>query len=161
MQNENPQIALADAKRIAFRFLKFRPRSEKEIVDKLKDKEFASETIAALVAFLYKTQQLDDRMFARGWIASRLRKPYGLTRIRRELKQKGISDEIIREEEARASEEYDETASAAELARRRMASYKGIDKIKAKRRTYEYLLRRGFRFETVSRVINQIGRQSP
>ena len=158
MQSENPQMALADAKRIVFRFLKFRPRSEKEVADKLKEKGFDAEISAAALEFFRKGKFLDDQMFTRGWIASRLKKPFGMTRIRRELKQKGISDEIISQETPLALEEYDEISAAAALARHRMEKYKGIDKLKAKRRVYEYLIRRGFDFGTVTRVVNQIAR---
>lgn len=158
MQSENPQTALADAKRIVFRFLKFRPRSEKEVVDKLADKGFTPGTIDPAMEFFRTKKFLDDQMFARGWITSRLKKPFGMTRIRRELKQKGISDEIINQETPLALLEYDEVAAAAELAKHRLAKYKGIDKLKAKRRIYEYLIRRGFGFNTVARVVNQLNR---
>jgi len=146
---------LSAAKRIADRSLKFRPRSEKELRDKLTEKGIAAETIDTVIGLLIKQQLLDDKMFARGWVASRLRKPLGITRIRRELKQKGISDEIIAAETAASSAE-EEWASAMALAKKRLALYGKIPKLKIKQRLYGYLVRRGFRFETVNRILSQI-----
>jgi len=148
---------LSAAKRIADRSLKFRPRSEKELRDKLTEKGIAAETIDTVIGLLIKQQLLDDKMFARGWVASRLRKPLGITRIRRELKQKGISDEIIAAETAASSAE-EEWASAMALAKKRLALYAKIPKLKIKQRLYGYLVRRGFRFETVNRILNEINK---
>jgi regulatory protein len=155
MLDQNAESDLSAAKRIAYRSLKFRPKSEKELRTKLEEKGITPATIQNVVELLKKQGLLDDKLFARGWTASRLRKPLGITRIRRELKQKGISDEIIAAEtpEVTSSEELE---SALALAKKRLALYSRIPKLKIKQRLYGYLVRRGFRFETVTRVLNNL-----
>jgi len=148
--------ALAAAKAIVFRFLKYRPRSEKEIISKLREKGIESEIITQALEYFRRTNLLNDRLFAHGWVASRLRKPYGLNRIRRELKQKGVSDEIIAGEFTLAQENYDELSAAQALAERRYRLNKGIPKIKAKKRIYDYLVWRGFGFTIAQRAVNQV-----
>jgi regulatory protein len=147
--------ALAEAKAIVFRFLKYRPRSEQEVIEKLTGKGVTAPVIAQTIEYLRGAKFVDDQLFARGWIASRLRKPYGTNRIRQELKQKGVSDEIIAQEFALIAETYDETSTARTLAERRLRLNKGIPKLKAKKRIYDYLVRRGFRFDVAQRAVNQ------
>ena len=47
--NENRQ-SLAEAKTIVIRYLKYRPRSEREIIEKLRSREFCEEIIQQTVA---------------------------------------------------------------------------------------------------------------
>ena len=156
-----PELDAAEisrAKTIVFRFLKYRPRSEKEIVDKLQQKGVSTATVTLVLEYFRKAKLIDDVLFARGWVASRLRKPLGLRRIRQELKAKGISDEVITQELPSAEGDYNETTSALELAQKRFTKYKGVPKLKAKKRVYDYLVRRGFSFASVQRALTELGK---
>ena len=55
-------LDLTSAKNYAFRLIKFRARSEKEVRDKLLKKEYPPEIIADTIACLKKTKQVDDRL---------------------------------------------------------------------------------------------------
>ncbi len=146
----------ARAKTVVFRMLKVRLRSEKEVVDKLDGKDFPADVIQKTVRYFRDTGLLDDRLFARGWIASRLKKPLGFSRIRRELKMKGLSDDIVQEECARVADDYDEQESIHALAERRMRQYRTLDRVKAQQRLYAYLARRGFSSGLIYKVIREI-----
>ncbi|MCX5701786.1 MAG: regulatory protein RecX, partial [Candidatus Omnitrophica bacterium] len=83
------------AREYAFLLLKFRTRSEHELWGRLKKKKFSPEIIKITLSFLKDKNFIDDNYFAKTWIDSRLKKPFGIRKIREELKLKGIDKEII------------------------------------------------------------------
>jgi regulatory protein len=146
---------LGKAKNYAFLLLKFRLRSEKEIYERLKRKKFAEEIIRQTLSFLKDKGFIDDRLFAKNWAESRIKKPLGLRRIRAELKLKGIDKEIIDSEISRIKQDYSEVVLVEKIAKARFDKSKGIEPQNAKRRVYAYLLRRGFSPDVVIDVLNQ------
>jgi len=150
------QSDLEKARAYAFLLLKFRLRSEAELLERLKLKGFSEELSQSTVNFLKDKEFIDDRVFARGWVASRLKRPFGLRRIKQELAAKGLNKEIIEGSLAQAKEGYNESQIVSELARQRFSRQKGIEPQKAKMRVYAYLLRRGFSPDTVSDIIKQL-----
>ena len=143
------------AREYAFLLLKFRLRSEKELAQRLKQKGFSEELCQATVDFLKDKQFINDRLFAKGWVASRLNKPFGLRRIKQELVQKGLGKEVIEEAFVQAKEDYDENKIVKDLAEKRFSKLKDIEPIKAKQRVYAYLIRRGFSPDLVGEVVNK------
>jgi len=86
----------------------------------------------------------------------RLQKPLGRRRIFFELKQKGISDEILEEEITAVPRQESEEQIVETLARRRLERYKSLDESKRKRRVFEYLARRGFEIDTITKVVEHL-----
>ena len=73
-----------------------RMRSEWELRDYLKRKEYAPEVIEFVVSWLAEYGYADDVKFAEAWVRNRrLLKATSVRRLRQELKQKRVSDEII------------------------------------------------------------------
>lgn len=144
------------AKKVSFQFLKIRNRSEKEIRDQLLKKKISVEVIKQTIIHLKKLELINDRQFARDWIAMRLQKPLGRRRIFFELKQKGISDEILEEQIAALPRQEKEEQIVEALALRRWERYKNLDETKKKRRVFEYLARRGFEVDTVKKVVEHL-----
>ena len=149
---------LIRARNIVFLLLKFRQRSEKEVRQRLKRKSISDSIIENVVDYFKELTLLDDRQFARSWIRARLLKPFGVKRIRFELKQKGIPDNIINEELTEASHSEGENEAVTALAKKCLSKYKNLEPIKAKRRTYEYLLRRGFTSEQIQKTLQKISK---
>ncbi|MFA5725303.1 MAG: regulatory protein RecX [Candidatus Omnitrophota bacterium] len=145
------------ARDYAFLLLKFRLRSEDELVQRLKLKKIPAETIKEVISFLKEKKFIDDNVFAKAWINSRLKRPLGLRRIKQELRQKGVDKEIIEEQTAKV-EDYTEGKIVLDLAKGRLNRLKGIDQVSAKRRVYAFLLRRGFSPEVVIDTLNQLCR---
>lgn len=144
------------AKEYAFLLLKFRLRSEREIYLRLKKKKFDEQIIKETLAFLKDRRFVDDDYFAKTWIESRIRKPLGLRRLEAELKIKGIDKEIIDRQIDQIKKNYSEEDLVTKIAKTRLQKLKGIEPQKAKRRTQEYLLRRGFSPDVVIDIINQL-----
>lgn len=144
------------ARAYAFLLLKFRLRSEAELKARLKQKGFSEELSRDTVNFLKDKEFIDDRVFARGWVAARLKRPFGLRKIRQELVQKGLAKELIDNSLAQVKGYYNESQIVSQLARQRFSKLKGIEPLKAKTRVYAYLMRRGFSPDVVSEIIQQL-----
>jgi regulatory protein len=147
---------LKKAKNYAFLLLKFRPRSEKEIYQRLKNKKFNEEIIKNTVAFLKDKEFIDDNYFAKAWIQSRIKRPLGLRRLRAELKVKGVDKEIIDSQIEEIKKDYAEEDIVKAIAKAKISKLKGVEPLKAKRRILDYLLRRGFSAEIAFDVVRQL-----
>lgn len=147
-----------EARNYVFRLLKIRFRSEKEVRDKLQQKGFSQETIARTVGYFKELDLVNDRQFAQEWIASRLssNKPFGIHRIRFELKEKGIGPDLIEEEFAQATADYCEEDVVFRLAQRQAAKCRNVGAPKRKQRVYGYLMRRGFNPQVVLKAIKNL-----
>ncbi len=149
---DNAEIARA----YAFLLLKFRLRSEAELKARLKLKGFPELLAQDTVDFLKDREFIDDRVFAKNWVAARLKRPLGIRRIRQELLAKGLDKQVIEEALGQVKEDYSESRIVSELARQRFAKLTNVDLQKAKARVYGYLLRRGFSPDIVGEEINKL-----
>ena len=152
----SPSSSPEKAKEYAFLLLKFRLRSEKELAQRLKQKGFSEELCRDTVNFLKDRQFIDERVFAKGWVSSRLKKPFGLRRIKQELIQKGLDKEVIEEAFAQAGKDYDESSLVKKLAEQRFSKIRGVELLKAKARVYAYLMRRGFSPDLVGEAVKKL-----
>lgn len=148
--------SLERAKQYAFLLLKFRQRSEKELYQRLKKKNFKEGIIKEALAFLREKAFIDDKSFARAWINERIKRHYGLRRLSRELKIKGIDEQTAAGILQELKESYSEEEIVRGLAKEKFDRIKGIEPRKAKRRIYSYLLRRGFSPEIIIECINNL-----
>lgn len=151
----NYQQEAEKARAYAFLLLKFRLRSEYELSERLKRKKFSQEIIRNTIGFLKAKKFLDDESFASSWINSRIKKPLGLSRLKQELRAKGIANQTIEEQLAAIKNNYSEKEVVSGIIRQRLAKLKGIEPRSAKRRTFYYLLRRGFSAGTISECLDQ------
>ncbi len=148
-QSHDPE----EARAYAFLLLKFRLRSEREMALRLRQKKFSEAVIQDTLLFLKDKQFINDRVFAKNWVASRLKRPFGLRRIRQELALKGLDKEVIEEALQRLKEHYSESEVISQLAEQRFSRLKDIEPQKAKARVYAYLMRRGFSPEITSDIV--------
>ncbi len=137
--------------------LKFRSRSEKEIYVRLKKKRFDEKTIQETLSYLKDNNFINDISFANAWIESRLKKPIGLNRIRKELKIKGIDEKIIEQKIDELKDRYFEQDIVKKIAKEKFNRLKNIEPDKAKRRIFSYLMRRGFSADAVLDTLNELG----
>jgi regulatory protein len=144
-----------EAKDAALKFLSYRMRSEKELRDKLKKKEFAQSLIDEVIKDLKRVDLVDDYEFASAFIRDRIsNSPRGKILLKQELWKKGIKKEVIE----KALKEYfkdedEELTLAKELLQKRKKRYESLDKNVAKRRLMSFLLRRGFSYDIVRQVL--------
>ena len=136
-----------EAKDVALKFLSFSRRTEKQVKEKLRKKEFDEKTINSTIDKLKEFDLINDFEFATSWVKDRLAfKPRGKRLLKQELWKKGIRKDIIE----RVTEELcqDEEKKALELVEKIKKRYKNLEPQVAKRRMYNLLLRRGFSYGT-------------
>ena len=147
---------VTEAKNYIYRLLKIRIRSEREVRDKLRQKGFSEPTADEAVGYFKGIDLINDRLFTQKWIAWRLVKPFGLKRIKLELKEKGVAPELIEEQFTETKSDYPEEEIVARLAKRRAAKHSGVPREKMKQRVYGCLMRRGFNPAVVFKAIKNI-----
>jgi regulatory protein len=147
----NEELALAREQ--LERLLKFRPRSVREAQLRLERAGYSPAVIEQVIREAEEQGWLDDEAFAKLWIRDRLSiKPKGRELLHRELKAKGIPDELI--ERAFAEIKLDEEALIRALIERQKERYLGLDQKARERRLYAFLRRRGFSPEMIRRVLH-------
>lgn len=86
------------AQNFALNYLSYRPRSRKEVYDRLRRKGYAESIVREVVEYLTERHYLDDRKFARDWADFLVNhKIVGRIFLRRELRLKGVLEDIIEE----------------------------------------------------------------
>jgi regulatory protein len=161
-EEEYARVARAEgvdkAIQAALRFLEARPRSAAEVRDRLRRKEFEPETITAALDRLGELGLVDDAAFARFWVENRqICRPRGAGALRDELRRKGIDRAVadtIPNDDRLVGDEAEQVRTLARAALRKYAS--AADRATFMRRMGGYLQRRGFRFETIRPIIDQL-----
>lgn len=131
------------------RLLHFRARSSKELKERLENKGHSSQAVSSVLKYCQEYRFLDDRLFALLWARSRVKKPFGFGRIRRELFIKGIAPDIINDVFKEIKQEYSEEEAIKNIVRKQLEKYKGMEPHKIKVRLFSFLLRRGFSQERI------------
>ena len=146
-----------NAKKDARALLRARPRSEHELRSRLRLKGHDEAAIDAVISALKRANEIDDARFARLWIESRMySNPAGDIVLQEELKAKGLGDAVIDAALAEKAGKYDEYKVAMNMAVERFAQLRKIDRRKALKRLYDFLVRRGFNIDTVQRIIDEL-----
>ena len=148
---------LKNARFYALKVIDFRPRSVEELRGKLEAKGYPKEINEQVIEEFGKKGLLNDAKFSKLWVESRMASsPKAGSVLKRELKEKGVSEEVISrviEESRRGQNEYD---TVKLLANKRMVHLKDLNTTTIKRRLFGFLKRRGFSTELVMKVINEV-----
>ncbi len=143
------------AKDKAIRLLAVRARSKKEIHDRLQQAKYSEQVIGWVVSELERLQLLNDSEFAVMFARNRMvTKPVGEFLLKQELKAKGLSEEDIQKGAQAAYVEIPEADYARELAVKTKRKYRNLDEIKARHKTNDFLLRRGFSWDIVNDIMD-------
>jgi regulatory protein len=144
-----------DAYLKALRFLGARPRTNKEVRQKLQAAGYEEAVIEETVRRLESERYVDDRQFAKQWTEQRLySQNKGKAFIRQELLQKGV-DRVHIQEALQGIEWEDELSSAVEIGAKKWRQTSG-ETLERKRKTAAFLLRRGFSNEVVRQALRKI-----
>lgn len=133
----------------AIRFISFRPRSEKELRDFLLKKPH-HEDIDKVVERMRELGYVDDRRFAEWWVGQRISfRPKGKRVLQLELKRKGVEADV----------KFDEEAAAKKAISKKIDLWSRLPVIEQKKKAYAFLAVRGFSFDTIRRVIDELGKK--
>lgn len=138
----------------ATRLLDYRPRTEKEIRQRLTQKEFSTLEIDQVVLRLKRANLVQDEKFAKMWIENRNDfHPRSQRLIRYELRIKGVAEQTIESALADSADDLDlATRAAAQYARKLNFQ----DRVLFRKKLSAYLARRGFSYGTISPVIRDL-----
>lgn len=126
-------------------------KTEREVRDFLKKKGYLKDVQDFVIGKMREYRFLDDAAYARAYAESMAKKK-GARLIGMELRQKGISDEAVKE----ALEGLTGEDEAAKNALERYLRGKDPKEKKIVQRAYAHLLSKGFDSETVLRVLGEL-----
>ena len=130
-----------------------RLRSEREIRDYARRKQWSKDNTERVIARLHNRGYLNDPVFAQAFVRSRRStRKYSRRRIERDLVNKGISHRIIQQVLDEGAGMADDDA-LANLVAKKYHRYDDINKLKA------YLARAGFRYDDINKAIEQYHEQ--
>jgi len=136
---------------MAMRLLAFRSRSRQEVAQRLQRRGIAPATVTRTLGRLDELGLLDDTRFAQALARDRLelgRK--GKRQIAADLFRMGVAKPIV---EKALSQVSDEEQVAQELLQKVNRRYAGLEPRARYRRLHDLLVRRGFSFEVITRVL--------
>lgn len=129
-----------------------------EIRAKLLRRRYSEQTIDMVLYKLNREKLTDDRSFSVQWSQYRAGNSYGRSRIRRELRQKGISEEYV--EEAVASVDEEELYNQALKYAQKKMKYLNRSAIPDKeiQKTVMSLVRRGYEWDISRKACEEAAR---
>jgi len=137
----------------ALHFLGSRPRSEREIRDRLARHEYDAYVVDRVIERLRRIKLVDDAAFAAYWVEQRAtHKPRGARLLKQELRQKGVSQDVVTE----ALPVDDDEDGAYRAAQRKAVSLRALDERTFKQRLGGFLQRRGYGYETIRGVVGRL-----
>jgi regulatory protein len=146
-------VTPAKIRSAAMDLLTGREFSRAELAKKL-DKRFDGDSaISAVLDRLQDEGLQSDQRFAEAFLRSRIYRGQGLSRIRMDIRQKGIQDQLL--DAAVEASETDWFALAREVAERKFAG-KPISDQKDKAKRVRFLQYRGFNFDQIKHALSDI-----
>ena len=143
------------AENVSLHALSRRGVSSSEMASLLEARDLDPEVVADEVSRLEGVGLLNDRELAENLLETKQgRKGLGRGAVTSELRSRGIDASVI-EEVLAETDDADEQARADEWAEKRASSLRGLDRATAERRLNGYLMRRGYRSDTVRRAVEK------
>ena len=154
---ELSQVDVTDYKRLsqedkaynlALAYVARRMRSEGELHDYFRRKQYAPELAEQLLIKLRRLRFVDDAEFARRWVENRRRlKATSTKKLRLELRQKRVNSDVI--QAVLAEDETDENQLLRDLVekKRRISRYQDDQKLMM------YLARQGFTYDDIKAAL--------
>ena len=138
----------------ALTLLSYRPRSVAELRGRLERKGYDTQMIEEALAKLEQQGIVGDAEFARFWVENRqAHSPRGGRMLRTELRFKGVDRDTI---DTVLPPPEEEEGAAYRVAHSKARSLNGLEWREFRRRLGDYLVRRGFGYETASSVARRI-----
>jgi regulatory protein len=143
------QAGYAKAYDQALNYISLRKRSQKEVRDYLRRKDYEPAVIDRVIDKAVELGLLNDTDFAGSFVRDRqLLKPSSKRQLTAELRQKGASNEAIEAALGEVSEE-DEMAALNHMIDRKAHRYSDRQKL------IQYLGSKGFRYDMIKRALEE------
>jgi len=126
-----------------------REHSARELQGKLRAREFGADAVAGVITQLQREGLQSDRRFTESYIHSRVEKGYGPVRIKQELREKGLDNNLI--EVILEGAETDWLALAARIRARKFGATRPAN-FREQARQARFLQYRGFTSDQIRSV---------
>ena len=155
------QIELGEVKQECFdramEAIQSRLHSRAELHRKLMRREYGETVVNAVLDDLARLGYVNDEQFARTKAMSAAQyKHHGRRRAFIELRKAGVTGEVADRALNDVYEQHDSTAVAKELARKQLPRLKKLEPMVARRRLVGMLQRRGFDYDDIRPVIDEV-----
>lgn len=143
------------AEGIALKMLSFRGRSTQEVRDKLNQQGIKPSVREKVLALFTDYGYLNDQSLALQLALSLYEnKGLGFARIEATLRARGLSPDLVKETISQLKENHGEDKTALQIMKRRFSNFDFHNSTsKEKQRIIQFFRRRGFSWETISRVL--------
>ena len=137
----------------ALYYLKYGPRSEKQMKNYLSQKGYEDKYIDRAITTLIKDGYINDTVLAQSFVDDRqLFRPRSLSQLRVELIKKGIDRDIIDQTLMGIdSDSQLESIKAVAAKKYKQSRYKDLEKLT------QYLQRQGFKYSDIKTALSEIG----
>lgn len=136
------------------RLLNARQKTEKEITDKLKDKNYPDDIIYYVLSYLKSYGYLDDKKYVELYLKEKINiNRFGRMKLKNKLIQKGISSELI-EEGLEGIDEVMMIENAVYLANKKINSLSGQESMVIRQKVYRHLASKGYSYATIAKALN-------
>ena|SRR3989338_220525 len=159
-EDENKASQFKQGYLYAVRLLTASKKSGEQLKKRLLDRGYGCELSEQILIQLQKQHLIDDEKLARDtalWAIEAKR--FGRNRIAVELKKRGIAKKLV-EDVLTSIDEVKERDTALNLGRDRWNRLKLVPLAKKQKRTYDYLVRRGFGFNLSREIIDDLRQES-
>ena len=135
-----------------------RARTSEEVRRSLSKKGFAEAIVEDTVAHLEGLGLVDDAAYAQAFVRGRFEaRGYGPARLRQDLQKKGVDRRTIDAALEELTEAEDLGAEARGQAEKKWRALRSEDDVrKRKKKTMDYLVRRGFGFDTAREAVDRV-----
>ena len=142
----------------ALQLLARRELSEKQLRDRLIDRDHQRDEIDRVIAHLLESKTLDDGRVARAYARTAAGvKGRGRLRVMRELNEMGIAREVATEALADVFADVDERGLIAKALQKKMRGRPRIANAAEHARLYQFLMRQGFTPAGITAALRKVG----
>ncbi len=148
------------ARETAIKYIGYAARSENEITRRLRKDGAPDAIIEAVLADFRSRGWVDDAEFAKRWVEDRAdRKLYGKARLANELQKRGLAKEYVTAALAEDDTDSEIARAKAALASKTKNYSHSINEIQftaqEKQKLSGFLMRRGFSYQIITKVLKQ------
>jgi len=154
MQPEKKLFTFEEIKQKLVNYCVYQDRCHAEVEQKMREFVLIPEAKDEIILYLLKENYLNEERFTRSYIRGKFYiKSWGKTKIKKHLKQKGITEKLI----SKCFDEIDDEDYLniiEKIYENYSSKQKGLQEYQKKSKTIKYLLSRGFEYENILQVID-------
>ncbi|CAN5569755.1 recombination regulator RecX [soil metagenome] len=141
-------------KRVAYNYLAYKPRTEKEVRSKLRLKKISELSTDKVITELQRQKFLDDDKYAKNYVEIKSQqKGMGRNMLFMKMMQKGLKKESIEETLKENFSNETEISSGVTLLRKYAKKNKLVTKDELRNKAFRYMFSRGYGFDVIETVM--------